>query len=253
VAAMLDIDPDSIGAGDPLPTGWHFILLGAETRRSELRSDGFPGFGVSMPELGLPRLLATGRTVEYHRNIPVGAQVQRTSAIRHMERKSHGSGAMVAVTIGHELRVAGTSDPAIAETQTFLMLDRSSGYRPGERALRSVAAAHSRIVVPDETLLFQFSALGFNSHRIHSDKTFARDVEGYPDLVVNGGLTTLLMTEFARTSLTLRPSRLRMKNVAPLFCGRPITLTADQEGQRWRLRACDDCGTVAAEMEMETA
>jgi 3-methylfumaryl-CoA hydratase len=253
VAAMLDLDPAGVTAGNPLPPSWHFILLGAETRRCELRSDGFPGLGVPMPDLDLPRLLATGRTVEYHQPSPVGATVERTSAIRRLERKSSGTVPKVAVMIGHELRIAGASEVAIAETQSFLMLGRGSGYHPDERAPRAVTAPHLKTVLPDEILLFQFSALGFNSHRIHSDKTYARDVEGYPDLVVNGGLTALLMTEFARTELGLVIRRLRMKNLAPLFCRRSITLTADQDGPRWRLRAHDERGTVAAEMELETA
>src|SRR5437867_8457331 len=82
VAAMLDLDPDGIVEGDPLPRGWQFMLLGADTRRSALRGDGFPGLGVPMPDLALPRLLLGGRTVSYCHEIPIGASLQRTSAIK---------------------------------------------------------------------------------------------------------------------------------------------------------------------------
>ncbi|CAD5372766.1 3-methylfumaryl-CoA hydratase [Rubrivivax sp. A210] len=252
VAAMLDLDPDTIEAASPLPTGWHFILLGAETRRSALRADGYPGLGVALPDLGLPRLLATGRCVEYLGEIPVGAAVQRSSAILTLEHRNRGDRPSASVTVAHEIRVAGRSELAVAETQSFLMLAPGGGYKAGAGRRQAVTATHQKTLVPDEILLFQFSALGFNSHRIHSDKSYARDVEGYPDLVVNGGLITLLLTEFARNDLGLEARRLRMKNLAPLFCGQPVTLTADREGPRWRLRACDDHGRIAAEMELET-
>jgi hydroxyacyl-ACP dehydratase HTD2-like protein with hotdog domain len=82
-------------------------------------------------------------------------------------------------------------------------------------------------IVPDETLLFQYSALGFNSHKIHLDRTFARETEAFPDLVVNGGLATLLLTEFLRLELKGAFTSLTAKHVAPLFCGRPISLWGD--------------------------
>lgn len=251
VAAMLDLDPSAFTEGDALPTGWHFILMGADTPRSALRADGFPGLGVSMPDLGLPRLLQGGRNVEYLGEIPIGATVQRTSAIRNLTQKDGASGPMAIVTIGHELRLGDADTPAIVETQTYFLLPAQR--RPGSATAtpQQVTAEKTKTVVPDETLLFQYSALGFNSHKIHIDKAYARDVEGFPDLVVNGGLSTLLLTEFARRELALQPARFTMKNVAPLFCGRPMTLAANRRDNRWHLAAYDETGHTAAEMEME--
>jgi 3-methylfumaryl-CoA hydratase len=253
VAAMLDLPPDDLRPGDPLPKGWHFLLMGADTRRSELRADGYPGLGVPMPDLGLPRLLIGGRTVDYLRAIPIGSDVLRTSGVTSLARKTTAAGAMAIVDVKHTLAVAGESDAAIVETQRFVLLEATP--RPRTRveaaARNAVAPEHEKVLVPDETLLFQYSALGFNSHRIHIDKAYAREVEGFPDLVVNGGLTTLLMTEFARNELGLDLKALRMKNVAPLFCGRPLTLTAERAGAHWQLHALDDAGTLAADMEVD--
>lgn len=250
VAAMLDLEPDSIQEGAALPPGWHFFLLGAETRRADLRADGFPGLGLPVPDLGLPRLLIVGRTVDYFRDIPVGATVRRTSAVKSVTEKTSEAGRMATVTIGHELHVSDTAAPAIMETQTYLLLP-ASRWREPKKESRAVVAAYQKAVTPDDTLLFQYSALGFNSHKIHIDKVHAREVEGFPDLVVNGGLTALLLTEFARADLGLRVRALKMKNVAPLFSGRTMTLAADPYGDRWRLRACDDTGQTAADMEIE--
>jgi 3-methylfumaryl-CoA hydratase len=250
VAAMLDLPPDLLREGEALPCGWHFFLLGAETRRSELRADGFPGFGIPMPDLGLPRLLIGGRMVEYRGAIPIGTQIRRVSSIESLTHKNTPSGPMALVRLRHELLVEQETSPAVVESQTYVLLAGQGRAAASAIASRSVTALRTKTIVPDETLLFQFSALGFNSHKIHIDKTFAREVEGFPDLVVNGGLTTLLLTEFARSELGLNLAGLRMKNTAPLFCGRPMTLAAAREREQWRLMAFDGAGTLAAEMEV---
>ena len=250
VAAMLDLSAGAFAEGDPLPKGWHFILMGADTPRAELRSDGFPGLGVPMPDLGLPRLLMGGRSVQYHGDIPVGAKVSRVSGIRSLVQKRNASGPIAIATIDHELKLAGVTTAAITETQTYVLLPESR-YSPISEQPQAVTGETTKSVCPDETLLFQYSALGFNSHKIHIDRTYAREVEGFPDLVVNGGLSTLLLTEFARNELELNLRRFTMKNVAPLFCGLQITLAADRQGERWRLRAHDETGKIAAEMEAE--
>jgi 3-methylfumaryl-CoA hydratase len=253
VAAMLDLDPGDIVEGSPLPRGWHFVLLGADTRRSALRSDGFPGLGVPMPDLGLPRLVLGGRQVSYLKAIAIGSEVMRTSCIQSVTRKTTSSGPMAIATILHELRTLPGLELAVAETQTYLLLPAREGSAVEDEATPQAAPSDdwSQTIVPDETLLFQFSALGFNSHKIHLDKVYAREVEGYPDLVVNGGLATLLLTEFMRRNLCVAPKVLKARHVAPLFCGRPMTLAAHREGDAWRVRAFDDKGRLAIDIEVE--
>lgn len=255
VAAMLDIDPDNFTIGQFLPRGWQFVLMGADTRRSALRSDGFPGLGVPMPELGLPRLMLGGRSVRFHADIPVGAPVVRTSVIRSVREKNTLAGPMAVVDLEHALHVDRQDSPALVETQTYLLLSaqRAPADDADTPAVPAVTASHQTTVVPDETLLFQYSALGFNSHRIHLDRDHARQREGFPDLVVNGGLTTLLLTEFLRRDLRVQPRALKARHVAPLYCNRPITLTADPAGTGWLLKAYDDRNRLAVEMNVEIA
>jgi 3-methylfumaryl-CoA hydratase len=252
IAAMLDLDPDRFRAGEPLPRGWQFILLGADTRRSDLRADGFPGLGVPMPDLGLPQLMLGGRTVAFHADIPIGVSLRRTSTVKEIRHRGGEGGAMAIVTLEHEICIEGQTDPALLETQTYLLLSQrrtSSSGPPNVPGLHG-KPDHQTTVVPDETLLFQYSALGFNSHRIHLDRKHARDVEGFPDLVVNGGLATLLMTEFMRRDLGHMPAALKVRHVAPLYCNRPITLTAQRRAEQWNLQALDDCQRLAVEMEV---
>jgi 3-methylfumaryl-CoA hydratase len=253
VAAMLDLDPDGVKEGDPLPRGWHFVLMGADTRRSELRADGYPGLGVPMPDLGLPRLMIGGRSVEYLGDIPIGASVRRVSGVESLTNKTTAGGPMALATIAHQLFVGAAQEPALVERQTFVLLSAGKAAAPAEDAVQQVEGAKLNTVVPDQTLLFQYSALGFNSHKIHIDREYARDVEGFPDLVVNGGLTTLMLTEFARTAFDLSPSKVKVKFVAPLFCGRPMTLTGDPGPGGWRFGAYNDRGKLAAEMELSVA
>jgi 3-methylfumaryl-CoA hydratase len=253
VAAMLDLPSEDFAAGTPLPKGWHFVLMGADTRRSALRADGFPGLGAPIPDLGLPRLLQGGRAVTYHHDIPIGSNLVRTSGVADIVEKTSATGRKAIVKIDHTLRLADSNRLAVTETQTYFLLpalqQKKAAQGGAATVLSSSSATHTKFVQPDETLLFQYSALGFNSHKIHLDKNYARDVEGFPDLVVNGGLTTLFLTEFARRELALNLSSFTMKNVAPLFCGRRITLLAERVGTQWTLEAYDDSGRVAAEME----
>lgn len=253
VGAMLDVDASKLSEGDCLPKGWHFILLAAQTARSELRSDGFPGLGVPMPDLGLPRLLLIERAVEYGGAIPIGSTVDRTSAVTSLTRKNDERGSRVIVSITHELHVAGQAEPAAKEIQTYMLLPGGAKYRAPQRDILTVEADHVQVMVPDATLLFQYSALGFNSHKIHLDREYAREVEGFPDLVVNGGLTALLFTEFARRHVGVEPRAIRVKYAAPLFAGRKMTLAATRAGTAWRLCAHDEAGHVAAACEMEVA
>lgn len=256
VAAMLDLSPDQLSPGEPLPRGWHFILLAADSRRSDLRADGFPGLGVPMPELGLPRLMLGGRTVSFARDIPIGATLSRTSTLQSMVQKSTASGPMAVVTLAHELRSPEQAEPAVLETQTYLLLPARAVASDAPQVARAapeapIHAPHLKTVVPDDTLLFQYSALGFNSHRIHIDRHHAREVEGFADLVVNGGLVTLLLTEFLRQDLGVTPAAIKVRHVAPLYCNRPITLAAEPVGERWFLKAYDDQNRMAVDMEVD--
>ena len=255
VAAMLDLDPSGIVEGEPLPRGWQFLMLGADTKRSDLRGDGFPGLGVPMPDLGLPRLLLGGRTVSYLADIPIGATLHRASSIESLKRKSTESGPLAILTILHELRIPNAVMPAIIETQTYLLQGAQKRFAQDINVGSSapISADRTMAFVPDETLLFQYSALGFNTHKIHIDRAYARDVEGYPDLVVNGGLTTLLLTEFLRRDLCLIPAAIKVRHIAPLFCRRAITFAATRNGETWNLKAFNETGRLAVDMAVETA
>jgi 3-methylfumaryl-CoA hydratase len=254
LAAMLDLDTRSFSNGDDLPASWHFFMLAGETRKSALRPDGFPGLGVPIPDLGLPRLLLGGRTVSYQGHIVIGSEVERTSFVKTITEKTTPLGPMAIVTLQHELRPVSASTPAIVETQTYILLSAPSPGKPKEPSTPPIvdirhSKAFQKQFVPDETLLFHYSALGFNSHKIHLDRDYARNVEGLPDLVVNGGLVTLLLTEFIRTDIGMAVKDLKVKHIAPLYCNRKMTLCAEQVNTNWQLQIIDEQGNTAVVVE----
>jgi 3-methylfumaryl-CoA hydratase len=249
IAAMLGLPGLEWSVGNSMPFGWHFPLLGAETHRNTLRTDGFPGLGIALPNIASKRLVATGRTVESVGRMCLGQELERTSHIAAITPKSTAQGLMTFVTVEHAFRDFRSQTLTLAEQQTFVLLDTLFDVMPPVQA----AASHKvvKTITPDETMLFQFSALSSNSHKIHLDRDYARAVEGYPDLVINGGLTTLLMTEIARAAFGENIKRLSVRNSAPLFCNRPIHFAQlDQDG-RHTVLAIDDEGRVAASMEFD--
>jgi 3-methylfumaryl-CoA hydratase len=252
VAAMLDHqDPDQWSEGDVLPRGWQFILLGADTRRSAIREDGFAGLGVPLPHLGLPRLMLGGRTVRFDGDIHIGATLLRESKVQKLSHRETKNGPMAIVTVEHTLRAVEAPRPVLTETQTYILLSARTENGKTSDTTSVASFPTMKRVVPDETLLFQYSALGFNSHRIHLDRDFARQIEGFPDLVVNGGLATLLLTEFLRNELGGTLTSLTAKHFAPLFCGRPICLGAARQDDKWLLRAFDDSGRLAVDVQTD--
>ncbi len=250
VAAMLDLATPDPKTCSNVPRGWHFPALGAATRRSELRSDGYPGLGVPMPDLGLPRLLQAGRDVRFLGNIAVGEPLARISSLAELRQQGKGGADRAVVTVRHELRSVKRDEALVIEDQIFVLM-APARYQHRVQDQVNVNADVVRAITPDAIMLFQYSALGFNSHRIHTDRAYATDVEGFPNLVVNGGLVALLVTEFLRRDLAVTPGRMKITNRLPLFCDRSLTLAATAISGGWQVRVHDDAGQVAAEVELD--
>jgi 3-methylfumaryl-CoA hydratase len=252
VAAMLDIEPGHYVLGDPVPRGWHFALFSGETPRQNLRSDGFPGLGAPMPQLGRPRLLLGQRIMTLKGDLTVGGQVLRASSVTSIVEKTGRNGPLSIVTVDHRLTASGASEPAVTEQQTYYLPDLPAADarpvpKPAPQALPK--GGETKVVTPDEVMLFQYSALGFNTHRIHFDRDYARTVEFHPDLVVNGGLATLLTTEFLRSDLGLTLKSLTARHLAPLYVGRPMTIHVLRPSHgAAQVQLLDNDGVLAVEL-----
>lgn len=246
LAAMLDRDPLVFRTGDTLPRGWHVAMFNAATPQAELRPDGLAGLGVTLPELGLPRIMAAGRRTMWHGDVAIGAAVRRDSRIADVVEKQGRSGRFAIVTIEHRISAEAL---ALVEEQDYVMREPDpGGPATPPHAAEPRPAAAERSLVPDETMLLRYCAVTFNAHRIHYDFPYATDTEGYPALVVNGGIPILALLELYRSQAGREPAHIVLRNLAPLFCGRSMRLCANSSDAGWQLWAEDDGGRLAVEM-----
>jgi 3-methylfumaryl-CoA hydratase len=249
-SAMLDRDDPFPEIGDPLPPGWHALLFPRVVRHSEVGADGHPKRGDFLPPVPLPRRMFAGKRVNFIHDLQVGDKVEKVSTIKALQEKTGRTGQMVFLTVLHEM--IGPRGLALTEEQDIVYRHAPDPAAPPPPPQAAPAeAVWKRTIVPDPVLLFRFSALTFNGHRIHYDLPYVTGVEGYPGLIVNGGLTTLLLFELARTSNASPVVRFESRNVRPLFVGQPLHLCGapSADGRSAKLWATNAEGALALTAE----
>jgi 3-methylfumaryl-CoA hydratase len=188
-----------------------------------------------------------GGRVQFHRPMRVGDEVARQSTIEDVTVKEGRSGALVFVKVRHELR---TDALLITEHQDIVYRGEAQGAPPPPKKART-DAQWQRSILPNEPLLFRYSALTFNSHRIHYDRPYATQVEGYPDLVVHGPLIATLLVDVALRELPGRKAAdFSYRAVAPLFAGQPFHVCGRVEGDKVALWAASSDGALAMEADL---
>jgi 3-methylfumaryl-CoA hydratase len=224
LAATLDQDPSAYCRGSDVPESWYALLFGTLARQHTLGPDGHPNDRHLLPPFPGTRRMFGGRRTRFHRPLRVGESVWRLSTVTRAEPKTGRSGAFTLLTLLHE--ISGPSGRAVTEEQDVVYREAFAiGTTEPPRAVAPVAETGdwSRPFVVDPMLLFRYSALTFNAHRIHYDLDYVRNVEGYPGLVVNGGLTALLLVETARPHLPGRIAGYDARAISPLFAGETVT------------------------------
>ena len=228
LAATLDLERPP-QAGEPLPPGAQWLFFNPVARAGELGTDGHPRRGGFLPPIDLPRRMWAGSRIAYLADLPIEALASRHSRIVKIENKTGKRGALWFVTVQHTTSCDGV--PCIREEQDIVYREATpigAAAGPAPKPYDGVPQ-WSRTVEPDTTLLFRYSALTFNGHRIHYDQAYARGEEGYPDLVVHGPLTATLLQQFALEHGAGRPlARFDFRGVTPLFVGRAIKLEGRQ-------------------------
>jgi 3-methylfumaryl-CoA hydratase len=224
LAATLDQDPHAFKRGAQLKESWYAILFGTTAKESDLGADGHPVTGDFMPPMQGTRRMFAGRRSTFHRPLKIGDTVSRLSTVTRVEPKSGRTGAFTLVTVVHEM--SAPSGLAITEEQDIVYraaVEAGTTEAPKEAPRVTEAAEWSRALVLDTVLLFRYSALTFNAHRIHYDLPYTRDEEGYPALVMNGGLTALLLVETARPHFMRPIAGYAARAIRPLFVGERVT------------------------------
>ncbi len=246
LTATLDHPPADTPDGTPLPPLWHWLYFLPLHRQSEIGPDGHAKRGGFLPPVPLPRRMWAGSQFEFRAPVRVGDAVERRSTIADVTVKEGRTGTLVFVKVRHELRCNGASEPAIVEFHEIVYRDakKAGDVDPPPQAAPA-GAAWQRTVVPDDVLLFRYSALTFNGHRIHYDRRYVTEVEGYPGLIVHGPLiATLLMDLLRRERPQAEVATFRFKAVRPTFDLHPFRVNGapDADGKTARLWANDHEG-----------
>ncbi|OYU99139.1 MAG: acyl-CoA dehydrogenase [Burkholderiales bacterium PBB5] len=230
LSATLDRDDAAPVPGSDLPHLWHWMYFAPLAQQREIGPDGHPNRGGFLPPVPLPRRMWAGSRLSFHHPLQVGDEVTRSARIADVSVKTGRSGTLVFVTVRHEIHNA--RGLAISEEQDIVYRDAPT---PGAPAPAPQAAATgeavSRTITPDPVLLFRYSALTFNGHRIHYDRPYATQVEGYPGLIVHGPLMATLLAQLAcrqHPGRTLR--RFDFRALKPVFDTAPFSVNGRPDG-----------------------
>lgn len=247
--ATFDLPPQTEGA---MPQGIHLCLCTPDAPTAALGEDGHPrrdeGATSFLPPVPLPRRMWAGSEIEFHSPIAIGAAIERVSRVASVTPKSGKSGAMVFVLVEHETFADGAL--AVREVQTLVYREAAPADAPLEPAAPGDSRfdpgewAGHRVLTPSVPLLFRFSALTFNSHRIHYDLPYARDVERYRGLVVHGPLMASLLLQLAGPV-----RRFAFRAVSPAIAGEPLHLVSRLGGDTLILGAFADDGRQVVQAE----
>ncbi|HSW08941.1 FAS1-like dehydratase domain-containing protein [Aquabacterium sp.] len=261
MSATLDRDDGEPMPGSDVPPLWHWLFFTPQARASEIGPDGHARRGGFLPPVPLPRRMWAGGRLEFKHPLQIGDEITRLSRITDVSSKSGRSGTLVFVTVRHE--VSNARGLAISEEHDIVYRDHPQQAAAGSTSQPGapVAAAQpapadatfGRDIVPDPVLLFRYSALTFNGHRIHYDRSYVTEVEGYPGLIVHGPLiATLLLDLLRRERPDARVRRFAFKAVRPIFDIHRFSVHGKPEGERrYALWARDHEGQLAMQAHAE--
>ncbi|MEO1602741.1 MAG: acyl-CoA dehydrogenase [Pseudomonadota bacterium] len=224
LVATLELDRPEPGTGDPLPPFWHWMHFREAAPRSTLGLDGHPAPGGFMPRCPEPRRMWAGGRLTFPAALTLGAPARQVSTIAAVTPKQGRQGPLHFVTVRHE--IFGLGGLAVTEEQDIVYRTDLPPDAPRPRLPTAPTDETARSAWScDSTVLFRYSALTFNGHRIHYDLAYAREVEGYPGLVVHGPLLATLLLEEARRA-GLVPKRFAFRATAPVFADEPFETCA---------------------------
>ncbi|WP_427912641.1 FAS1-like dehydratase domain-containing protein [Ramlibacter sp. MMS24-I3-19] len=255
LSATLDrVDPPP-KHGDELPPLAHWLYFLPQARQSDIGPDGHAKRGGFLPPVPLPRRMWAGGRLQWHQPLRVGDALRRDSRIVSVTHKSGRSGDLVFVVVRHEVHNAH----GLALTEEHDIVYRSApqlGQPAPAPQLAETGAAWQREIRPDDVLLFRYSALTFNGHRIHYDRKYVTEVEGYPGLVVHGPLIATLLVDLVRRQRPeARISKFQFKAVRPTFDLHPFRVNGkpSADGKKVALWASDHEGWLTMQAEAELA
>lgn len=224
LAATLDDTDTRFGIGDALPPLWHWLYFLPRVAQSDLGPDGHPRRGGFLPPVALPRRMFAGARTQFHVPLRLGQPAIREGTVLDVTEKRGKSGHLVFVTVRYQ--ISQHNRICVEEHQDIVYRDPGAPVAAPKPAdwPRMPDGAWTKVVTPDPRLLFRFSALTFNAHRIHYDRPYATAEEGYPGLVVHGPLTAIQLMELVRHNAARPVAQFSFRGQAPLFDLAPYRL-----------------------------
>lgn len=246
--AMLDRTSDT-APGTVAPRMIHYCLCQPVAPTAQLGEDGHPARGGFLPPVPLQRRMWAGGTLDFLGEIRIGETVERLSRVADVVAKEGRSGILCFVTLEHSY--ASDGRPVLTERQNIVY--RSASGEEGNKTVPSpeAMATYSRRITPTPPLLFRYSALTYNGHRIHYDVPYARKVEGYPGLVVHGPLQATVIAHFAEDIHGKPPARLTVRARSPIFDTEDFIVNAHEDGKALAIWTAANSGRVAMEARAE--
>jgi 3-methylfumaryl-CoA hydratase len=243
LSATLDRSVERPPAGMALPALWHWLYFLPLYRQSDVGPDGHAKRGGFLPPVPLPRRMWAGSQFEFHAPLRIGDTLERVSTIQDITEKSGRTGPLVFVKVRHEIRRNGESKVAVSEFHDIVYREaaKSDDVVPPPKAAPTTATWEKKWV-PDDVLLFRYSALTFNGHRIHYDRRYVTEVEKYPGLIVHGPLIATLLLDLLRHQLPdAEVVRYEFRAVRPTFDIDHFSVCGEQgaDGKTFHLWAKD--------------
>lgn len=208
------------------PLGIHWCLGLPDAAMMELGEDGHPQKGGFLPPIELPRRMWASSKVDFVNSLTAGARIRRISEIQSVTPKQGGSGKLVFVEVVHQ--TFANDELCIQEVQTIVYREASDTILRLPEEKSETVGQSENVICPTPQLLFRYSALTFNSHRIHYDESYAKNVEGYPRLVVHGPLMASLLLRAASDAFGAdNISSFKFRGQAPAYCGQRLRIKLD--------------------------
>jgi len=249
LSAVLDRDPARPAPGTPVPPLWHWLYFLPLAKQADIGPDGHPSRGGFLPPVELPRRMFAGSRTQFARPLRIGDRVTRTSTVEDVSEKSGRSGRLLFVKVKHEIRASGEREPALTELHDIVYREAPKPGDPAPPAQQAPASAKwKKKWVPDDVLLFRYSALTFNGHRIHYDRRYVTEVEGYPGLVVHGPLIATLLLDLLRWQMPdATVAGYEFRAMRPLFDLHPFHVCGEpsEDGKTIHLWARNHEGALA--------
>ncbi|WP_300042696.1 MaoC family dehydratase N-terminal domain-containing protein [uncultured Paracoccus sp.] len=229
--------------GDAAPVMIHLCVAPPAAPTHALGPDGHPARGGFLPPVPLPRRMWAGGSMRFHGDVRVGERVRRISTIRDVVVKEGRTGQLCFVTVDHRIESAGRL--VVEERQDIVYRGIDAPGAAHKAPEPAPHGRHRRVVEPAAALLFRYSALTFNGHRIHYDNPYTREQEGYPGLIVHGPMQATQLVQFAQQIRGKRPAQFDFRSLSPIFDIADYTLNAEEDGDGLRLWTAYADGPVA--------